>query len=173
VDLLVSSSLSNLFCFVLFVCLFVCVSFLLSTPLCNMIVGKTSDANSFSSQVARSSGKKFFVSLYLDCNMNLVPNPMRRMKGRTRGRRMAGRGGDSRLQSTPNTRSQPPVTSLPSQKHFQNLDRIIMGTYSKNLASVRRVDSKYNDAIVVEHYKKRWRRRAACLPRQPAPPIKG
>ena len=28
-----------------------------------------------------------------------------------------------------------------------------MGTYSKNLASVRRVDSKYNDAIVVEHYK--------------------
>lgn len=37
-------------------------------------------------------------------------------------------------------------------KHFQHLERILFRSHSKTLASLRRLDEKYGDAIVVEHY---------------------
>jgi len=67
----------------------------------------------------------------------------------TDGRKRRRRGGGASDRSL----TFPHHISSEGQKHFQNLERIIMRTHSKNLSSVRRVDPKLGDAVVVEHYK--------------------
>jgi len=55
--------------------------------------------------------------------------------------------------SSPQPQTVPHHLSPEGSKHLQNLDRIVFRTHSKNLGAIRKLDTEFGDAIVVEHCK--------------------